>query len=98
MRHNQALRTSIIVLGGVLASAGCIDAYPDEEVMVATHKHETKPSGWHVYPPAQIDATLKAALAARFPTDGPEDREAYTDAKADFIQGVLAAARRSPEK
>ncbi len=43
-------------------------------------------------------ATLKAALAARFPTDGPEDREAYTDAKADFIQGVLAAARRSPEK
>ncbi len=43
-------------------------------------------------------ATLKAALAARFPTDAPDDREAYTGAKADFIQGVLAAARRSPEK
>lgn len=38
-------------------------AYPDEEVMVATHKHETKPSGWHVYPAAQIEATLKAAQA-----------------------------------
>jgi N-acetylmuramoyl-L-alanine amidase len=39
------------------------DSYPDDEVMVATHKHESKPSGWHVYPPAQIDATLEAAQA-----------------------------------
>ncbi len=41
---------------------------------------------------------LKAALAARFPTDGPEDRAAYTDAKAEFIQGVLAEAWRGLEK
>lgn len=34
-------------------------------------------------------ADLKTALAAQF----PNDRKAYTDGKADFIQGVLKAGR-----
>lgn len=40
-------------------------------------------------------AELKAALAHRFPSDGPEDRAGYTEAKADFITAVLANARRA---
>lgn len=43
-------------------------------------------------------ATLKTALGVRFPTDGADDRAAYTDAKAGFIQSVLAAARAGLEK
>ena len=38
---------------------------------------------------AEAYATLKRGLAARF----GEDRDAYTEAKTDFIRGVLAEAR-----
>lgn len=39
------------------------ERYPDEEVMEAVHKHETTPSGWHVFPAEQIAAALEAALS-----------------------------------
>jgi N-acetylmuramoyl-L-alanine amidase len=35
--------------------------YEDDEVMEATHKHETSPAGWHVFTPQQIDAALELA-------------------------------------
>lgn len=35
--------------------------YPREEVMEATHRHESAASAWHVYTEAQIEATLEAA-------------------------------------
>jgi N-acetylmuramoyl-L-alanine amidase len=35
--------------------------YPDDEVIEATHKSETKPSGWHVYPQAQLETALSVA-------------------------------------
>lgn len=41
---------------------------------------------------------LKLELGARFPTDERADREAYTEAKADFIQQALAAAREARQK
>ena len=31
----------------------------EADVVEATHKNGTQPSGWHVYTPAQIDATLQ---------------------------------------
>jgi N-acetylmuramoyl-L-alanine amidase len=37
--------------------------YTDDEVMEATHKHETVSSGWHVYTPEQIDRSLEVAAA-----------------------------------
>lgn len=37
--------------------------YPSDQVMVATHKHEEAPAGWHIYTPEQIDATLRVARA-----------------------------------
>jgi len=37
--------------------------YPDDQVMEAVHKHESAPSGWHVYTPAQIDSALAVAAA-----------------------------------
>ncbi len=37
--------------------------FPPEEVMEAVHKHEEQMCGWHVYPPAQIEAALEAATA-----------------------------------
>jgi len=37
--------------------------FPPEEVMEATHRHEDHPCGWHVFPPAQIEAALEAAIA-----------------------------------
>jgi N-acetylmuramoyl-L-alanine amidase len=37
--------------------------YPDDEVMIATHKHEATPSGWHLYPPEQIESALEVAAA-----------------------------------
>jgi N-acetylmuramoyl-L-alanine amidase len=38
---------------------------PDEEVIVAKHKDESTPTGWHVYPEAQIMAALQAGCALR---------------------------------
>jgi len=32
--------------------------YPDDQVMVATHKFGTKPYGWHIYTPEQIQAVV----------------------------------------
>jgi N-acetylmuramoyl-L-alanine amidase len=32
--------------------------YPDEEVLVATHKFGTQPAGWQLFPSAQIDACV----------------------------------------
>ncbi|MET0986207.1 MAG: N-acetylmuramoyl-L-alanine amidase [Steroidobacteraceae bacterium] len=36
---------------------------PPAEVLLATHKAENAPAGWHVYPEAQILAALKVAVA-----------------------------------
>lgn len=33
------------------------------QVHVATHKHEDKPAGWHIYTPEQIEAALDVAVA-----------------------------------
>jgi N-acetylmuramoyl-L-alanine amidase len=35
--------------------------YPDDEVIEATHKNETRPSGWCVYPSAQLDVAFEIA-------------------------------------
>lgn len=35
--------------------------YPDSDVLKATHKHETSPAGWHIYPQAQLDAAMEIA-------------------------------------
>lgn len=42
--------------------------YPDDEVVVAAHKHDGIESGWHRYPEAQIAAALTAseAIFARY--------------------------------
>jgi N-acetylmuramoyl-L-alanine amidase len=37
--------------------------FPDEEVMEAVHRHESEPSGWHLFTPEQIQATLEACEA-----------------------------------
>lgn len=37
-------------------------SYPDDEVMEAVHKHEARPSGWHVYTEKQLDALLEVSL------------------------------------
>lgn len=44
------------------------NAYPDDEVMEAVHRHETRSCGWHVFTPEQLEATLEAsaALVARY--------------------------------
>lgn len=40
--------------------------YPDAEVLEATHRNESAPSGWQLYTPEQIDAALEvAALLVR---------------------------------
>jgi len=36
--------------------------YDEDEVLIATHKHESSPSGWHTYTPQQLDAALELAL------------------------------------
>jgi N-acetylmuramoyl-L-alanine amidase len=36
---------------------------PDDQVTVATHKHEEVPAGWHEFTEPQIDAALNAAVA-----------------------------------
>lgn len=43
--------------------------YAPSDVIEATHKHETRPSGWHVYPAEQLDALFEvcAALAEAYP-------------------------------
>lgn len=35
--------------------------YSESEVIVATHKHQTAPAGWHVYPTAQLEAAFEVA-------------------------------------
>lgn len=35
--------------------------YSDSEVIVATHKHEREPTGWPVYPTAQLEAAFEVA-------------------------------------
>jgi N-acetylmuramoyl-L-alanine amidase len=35
--------------------------YPDEEVLVATHRNESEPAGWHIYTPEQLDVALDLA-------------------------------------
>ena len=37
--------------------------YPDDEVLEATHKHETRSSGWHVYTPIQLEVAAGVAMA-----------------------------------
>ena len=42
--------------------------YDETEVIEAVHKNESKPAGWHVYTPAQIEAVVNLAnvLAKRY--------------------------------
>lgn len=35
--------------------------YSESEVIVATHKHQSAPAGWHVYPTAQLEAAFEVA-------------------------------------
>ncbi len=35
--------------------------YPDDEVMVATHRHETEEAGWHTFPAEQLGVALEVA-------------------------------------
>ena len=35
--------------------------YEDDDVIVATHKNESQPAGWHAFTPAQLDAALELA-------------------------------------
>ena len=35
--------------------------YDQDQVLLATHKNETSPSGWHVYTEKQLDATVEVA-------------------------------------
>lgn len=38
---------------------------PDQDVILATHKHETKETGWHVFPQVQLDAAIAVGVALR---------------------------------
>jgi N-acetylmuramoyl-L-alanine amidase len=33
--------------------------YPDDQVVEATHKFDTKPAGWHIFTPEQIQSTVE---------------------------------------
>jgi N-acetylmuramoyl-L-alanine amidase len=35
--------------------------FRDDDVLVATHRHEAQPSGWHTFPPVQLEAALECA-------------------------------------
>jgi N-acetylmuramoyl-L-alanine amidase len=35
--------------------------YDADDVLEATHKHDASPAGWHVFPPAQLEAALELA-------------------------------------
>lgn len=37
--------------------------YPDSKVLVATHKHQNTPTGWHAYTKEQIDACILVSHA-----------------------------------
>lgn len=52
--------------------------YPEDEVMVAPHKHEVEDSGWHTFTPEQIEAALETAatLVSRY---GLEDVLGHDD-------------------
>ena len=36
--------------------------YDEDDVIVATHKNESEPCGWHLYTPEQIEVALEASL------------------------------------
>jgi N-acetylmuramoyl-L-alanine amidase len=42
--------------------------YPDDEVLEATHRHESTPAGWHTFPGVQIEAAIEVgqALQSRY--------------------------------
>jgi N-acetylmuramoyl-L-alanine amidase len=44
------------------------EAYDDDDVLVATHKHDSEPAGWHTYTPVQLATTLEVAalLVAKY--------------------------------
>ncbi len=35
--------------------------YPENKVLIATHKHQQEPAGWHIYTEAQIEACIKVS-------------------------------------
>ena len=39
------------------------EVYPDEEVVEATHKHQTKLYGWHAFPKIQLQVAAEVAIA-----------------------------------
>jgi N-acetylmuramoyl-L-alanine amidase len=39
------------------------ETYDDDKVIEETHKYDSEPAGWLVYPPAQIEAAVAAAVA-----------------------------------
>ena len=41
------------------------DVYEDSDVIEAVHKHETEPSGWHLFSPKQIASALELATLLR---------------------------------
>lgn len=48
------------------------NAYPEDQVMTAVHANESSTSGWHVYTPAQIEATRRVSqvLVAKYRLNG----------------------------
>ncbi len=53
-------------------------SYPDDEGIEATHKNETQPSGWHIYPQAQLE-TAVAVASLLFETYRLEDVIGHDD-------------------
>jgi N-acetylmuramoyl-L-alanine amidase len=47
--------------GAVFRSLFLGTEYAESDVIVATHKHQTEPAGWHVYPTAQLEAAFEVA-------------------------------------
>lgn len=41
------------------------NAIDEDEVLIATHKNEKNPSGWHMFTEAQIEATVTVGIALR---------------------------------
>jgi N-acetylmuramoyl-L-alanine amidase len=72
--------------------------YPDDEVLVACHRHETEPCGWHQFTGKQIEATLDVA-GLLFTRYGLEDVVGHDDIapgrKADPGPAFPMAALRS---
>ncbi len=51
----------VVRQGGKWRSLALGTTYPDTQVVEATHKHESKPSGWVVYPTAQLECAREVA-------------------------------------